>query len=99
MLPSDPCDVELAFTSFDEVAAHITRSRPMKEAITDTTYPHTAASQQLWAKAIYKALLNRRDVVDGDKLVKQWESMIGESKVNIELVAWRTLVSGLSTLI
>lgn len=86
-------DVSLAFNSFDDVSAHIMRSRPMKEAIVDETYPHTNEAQLMWVKAIYKALLNGADTIDGDKLIKQWESMIAENKVNIELVAWKTLVS------
>ena len=90
-------DIPLNFNSFFEVRAWIEQQRPVKPLITDPSYPKSVEQQKLWVQAIVPVLHNMQNVVDGEKLLKQWGAMIRDEPINIEVVAWKLLVRAIFT--
>ena len=84
--------IDLEFTSFEHIRKWMDRERPAKHGIADPSYPKYLEQQRMWVKAIITALHNEAEVTDGSKLKKQWEKMVVQEKMNIEITAWKFLV-------
>ena len=79
--------------SIQEYAQMKVQDHPRKQQINDASYPMNAGQDLAWCQHIIVAMRNMNGVVDGKKLVTQWQAILLEDWRSVEMAAWRLLVS------